>query len=145
MTPKLLTILFVVVSSVAYQLAQRYAPSDTNPFRVIAVVYFLGSITCVILAPIAGSPVGFSDVRLLKQWPIWLLVASCIGCEVGYLLAYRVGWSLGNTACTSFTSTIVILAIVGATFYAEGISRRQTLGLALAVLGLWLLVKRPVP
>ena len=141
---KLLTILLVIISGVVYQVAQRSVPSGANPFKVIAVVYLLGFIACAALAQIAGSPIGLSDVSLLKRLPVWLLVGSCAGCEVGYLLAYRVGWSLGNTACVSYTSTIIVLAVVGAAFYAEGISLRRAAGLALALLGLWLLVKRSV-
>ena len=56
------------------------------------------------------------------------------------LLAYRAGWPLATTTGVTYTSTMVLLAVIGATFFSEGISPRRAAGLALAMGGVWLLV-----
>jgi len=140
MTAKLLTIGLVIASLVAYQLAQRTMPAGTNPFTIVAIAYFLGMIACVILAPRVGKPIGLDDVVLLKQWPIWVLAGSVVGIEIGYLLAYRAGWPLTITTGVTYTSTMVLLGLIGATFFAESISLRSAAGLVLATGGVWLLL-----
>jgi len=140
MTAKLLTVGLVVASLVGYQLAQRTMPTGANPFTVVAIAYFLGIIACVLLAPGVGKPIGLEDAALLKQWPIWVLAGSVVGIEIGYLLAYRAGWPLATTTGVTYTSTMLLLAVIGATFFSEGISPRRAAGLALAMGGVWLLI-----
>ena len=140
MTPKLLTIGLIVASLVGYQLAQRTMPTGTNPFAVIAIAYVLGIIACAFLAPGVGKPIGPADVALLRHWPIWVLAGSVVGIEVGYLLAYRAGWPLATTTGITYTTTMVLLAVIGATCFSEGISPRRAAGVVLAIGGVWLLV-----
>jgi drug/metabolite transporter (DMT)-like permease len=140
MIAKVLTIGLVVASLDGYQLAQRTMPTGANPFTVVAVAYLLGIIACAFLAPTVGKPIGPDDIALLKQWPIWVLAGSVVGIEIGYLLAYRAGWPLATTTGVTYTSTMVLLAVIGANFFSEGISPRRAVGLALAMGGVWLLV-----
>lgn len=143
MTAKLLTIGLVVAALVGYQIAQRTMPTGANPFAVVAIAYLLGIIGCVVLAPRVGKPIGLDDAALLKHWPIWLLAGSVVGIEIGYLLAYRAGWPLATSTGVTYTATMVLLALIGATFFSEGISLRQAAGLVLAMAGVWLLVAGP--
>jgi len=140
MTAKLLPIILVVASCVSYQLAQRAMSAAANPFAVVALVYALGIVACFALAPALVRPIGFADVHLLRDWPPWLLAASVVGIEVGYLLVYRTGWSLGTTVGVTYTLTIVLVAVIGATFFAEALSLRRIAGLFFALAGLWLLL-----
>jgi drug/metabolite transporter (DMT)-like permease len=140
MTTKLLTISLVFASLVGYQLAQRAMPTGTNPFTLVAMAYLLGMIACAILAPLFGKPIGFEVVGLFGKWQIWALAASVVGIEIGYLLAYRAGWPLATTTGITYTSTMVFLAVIGATFFDESLSLRRIAGLALAIASVWLLV-----
>jgi len=140
MTAKLLPIMLVVASCVSYQLAQRSMSVAANPFAVVALVYALGIVACFALAPLVARPIGIADVHLLRDWPPWLLAASVVGIEVGYLLVYRTGWSLGTTVGVTYTLTIVLVAVIGATFFAEVLSLRRVAGLLFALAGLWLLL-----
>ena len=140
MTAKLLTIGLIVASLVGYQLAQRTMPAGANPFVVIAIAYFLGIIACALLAPGVGKPIGLADAALLRHWPVWVLAGSVVGIEVGYLLAYRAGWPLATTTGITYTASMVLLAIIGAACFSEGISPRRAAGVVLAIGGVWLLV-----
>ena len=141
MAGKFLSITLVVVACVAYQLAQRSMSAAANPFAMVALVYALGILACFALAPLAGRPIGIADVQLLRDWPPWLLGASVVGIEIGYLLVYRAGWSLGASVGITYTLTIVTLAVIGAVFFAEQASPRRVAGLLFALAGLWMLIE----
>ena len=140
MNVKLLPIGLIIASQVGYQLAQRAMPASANPFTVIAIAYLLGIIACAVLAPEVGRPIGLVDARLLKHWPIWALAVSVVGIELGYLLAYRAGWALATTTGMGYTATMVLVAVIGAICFSEGMSARRAAGLVLAIGAVWLLV-----
>jgi len=140
MNVKLFPIGLIIASQVGYQLAQRAMPASANPFTVIAIAYLLGIIACALLAPGAGRPIGLVDAALLKHWPIWALAVSVVGIELGYLLAYRAGWPLATTTGIGYTATMVLVAVIGAVFFSEGMSVRRAAGLVMAIGGVWLLV-----
>jgi drug/metabolite transporter (DMT)-like permease len=140
MLGKLVPVLLVVVSSVAYQFAQRAVSSSANAFSVFVLVYLLGMVLCLILASLWGRPMGVADLQLLKTWPTWVLGTSVVGIEVGYLLAYRAGWPVGTAVGVTYTLTIGLLAVAGVIFLAEEISLRRVAGLAFSLAGLWLLL-----
>ena len=140
MNVKLFPIGLIIASQVGYQLAQRAMPASANPFTVIAIAYLLGIIACALLAPGAGRPIGLVDAALLKHWPIWALAVSVVGIELGYLLAYRAGWPLATTTGIGYTATMVLVAVIGAIFFSEGMSARRAAGIVMAIGGVWLLV-----
>src|SRR5580704_12847472 len=141
MLGKLGPILLVVVSSVAYQFAQRALSSAANVFSVFVLVYLLGLVLCLVLASLWGRPMGVTDLQLLKTWPTWILGASIVGIEVGYLLAYRAGWPVGTAVGVTYTLTIALLAVAGVVFLSEEMSLRRAAGLACSLAGLWLLLE----
>ena len=136
------SMLLVVASQVAYHLAQKAIPAGAQPFSVFAFVYVVGAVMCVVAAAATGSPVSVSNLRGVLGWPACLLALSVVGIEIGYLLAYRSGWSLGITFAVASTSTVVLLALIGVALYAEVLSLRHLAGLALALCGGWLLAGR---
>jgi drug/metabolite transporter (DMT)-like permease len=140
MNLKFFPIALIIAAQVGYQLAQRAMPAGANPFTVIAIAYLLGIIACAVLAPGVGRPIGFVDAGLLKHWPIWGLAASVVGIELGYLLAYRAGWALATTTGIGYTATMVLVAVIGATCFSEGMSARRAAGLVMAIGAVWLLV-----
>lgn len=141
MIARLSPILLVVASSVAYQLAQKAVPAAANAFAVFAVVYLLGIVACLSLTFLAGRPIGFADLQLLRAWPPWVLGATVVGIEFGYLWVYRTGWPFSTAVGVTYTLTIVVLAVIGAIFFAEELSLRRTAGLLFALTGLWLLIE----
>jgi drug/metabolite transporter (DMT)-like permease len=133
------SMLLVVASQVAYHLAQKAVPAGTPPFAVFALVYLAGAALCFGAAAVSGTPVTLSNLRGVLGWPAGLLALSVVGIEVGYLLAYRSGWSLGITFAVASTSTVALLALIGVALYGEVLSVRHVAGLALALSGGWLL------
>jgi drug/metabolite transporter (DMT)-like permease len=140
MLARLGPILLVVLSSVAYQFAQRAVSSTANAFSIFVLVYLLGMVLCLVLAPLWGRPMALADLQLLKTWPTWVLGVSVVGIEVGYLLAYRAGWPVGTAVGVTYTLTIAVLALAGVMFLSEEVSMRRVTGLCFSLAGLWLLL-----
>jgi drug/metabolite transporter (DMT)-like permease len=135
-----LSIAIVILSQVLYQVAQKKLPSGTQPFLLLAVVYAMATIACAGLAVIGAKSMTASELKPLLGWPIWLLAASVVGIEIGYLLAYRQGWSVALAFSVASTSTVVLLAVVGLFLFRESLNAWQIVGLGLALAGTWLVV-----
>ena len=131
----------LIVYQVLYQVAQKKLPSGTQPFLLLAVVYAMATVACTGLAVIGTKSMTAAELKpLLLNWPIWLLAATVIGIEFGYLLAYRQGWSVALAFSVASTSTVVLLAIVGLFLFRESLNLWQIVGLGLALTGTWLVV-----
>lgn len=135
------SIVLVIASQVVYQLAVKAVPREANPFSVLIIVYGIAMLTCIVLAPFAGKAVGIADAKRVFGWPACLLALSVVGIEVGYLLAYRSGWTLGITYAVTSVATVALLAAIGSAWFGELIDARRILGLALALVGGWLVVR----
>lgn len=142
MTPFIFSIVLVIASQVAYQLAVKAVPPGSNPFSVLVIVYGLAMVVCMLLSPLAGKAIAFPDYRRLMSWPTCLLALAIVGIEIGYLLAYRSGWKLGATFAMTSVATVSLLALFGIVWFGELIDGKRALGLALALAGGWLVVAR---
>lgn len=136
------SIVLVIGSQVVYQLAVKAIPRDANPFGVLILVYGIAMVACMALAPLAGKPIAIVDIKRLLGWPALLLAVAVVGIEVGYLLAYRSGWTLGITFAVSSVATVTLLALLGVLLFGEHLDARRILGLVLALAGGWLVVAR---
>jgi drug/metabolite transporter (DMT)-like permease len=113
------SIALVIASQVTYQLAVKAVPPGSNPFGVLIIVYGLAMVACIVLSPLAGRPLGVADFRRLLSWPACLLALAVVGIEIGYLLAYRSGWKLGNTYAVTSVATVAALALLGVIWFGE--------------------------
>ena len=134
------SIVLVITSQVAYHLAVKAMPAQTHPLALLVVVYGLAIITCLVLAPFTGAAIAASDLRRLASWQAGLLALSVVGIEVGYLLAYRSGWTLGVTFAVAGSATVATLALIGFGWFGEHLTAQRLVGLALALAGGWLVV-----
>ena len=140
MTAFVYSIALVIASQVVYQLAMKAVPPAANPLGVLILVYGLAIAACVVLSLLAGRPIAFGDLRRLLGWPTGLLALAVVGIEIGYLLAYRSGWTLGVTYAVTSVATVTVLAALGVAWFGELLDGRRVLGLVLALAGGWLVV-----
>lgn len=131
-----------IAGQVAYHLAQKAVPAAANPFATLSFAYLIGLMACIALAPIVGNPLSVSDVRVAYSWQAWVLGASVVAIELGYLLAYRSGWTIGVAFAIAATTTTVLLAAIGTLWLGDTLLARRIFGLALATGGVWLVAAR---
>jgi multidrug transporter EmrE-like cation transporter len=115
-------------------------PGGTNPLTVLILVYGLAIGACAVIAPAIGMPVVMADFRRLFGWPTVMLALAVVGIEIGYLLAYRSGWTIGVTYAFASGATVAILAVIGWLYFHDAIVLKRILGLALIILGGWMTV-----
>ena len=142
MTAFVYSIALVIASQVTYQLAVKAVPSTSNPFAVLAIVYGLAMIACIVLSPLTGRGAGLSDFARQLTWPTCLLALGVVGIEFGYLLAYRSGWKLGTTFAVTSVATVTMLALLGVVWFGETFDGKRILGVVLALAGGWLIIGR---
>jgi multidrug transporter EmrE-like cation transporter len=144
MTPwMLVTLGLAVVGQIVYHIGQRAVPTDASPFAVLTLAYFAAGVLCMMLAwPLGAFAPGMS-LRSALTWPTWVIAVTIVAIEVGYLTAYRSGWTMGTGFATASTITVFGLALVGWASRGNALSLKQLTGLALSCLGVWLLSQGP--
>jgi drug/metabolite transporter (DMT)-like permease len=126
------SVLLVVVSLVAYQLAQRAVPASASPWWTLTTVYITATAISVTLAALDARE-GRSQVLSPATF---VLGCSVVGIELGYLLAYRQGVRVGTVGLVASTSAAVILSVIGARFFGEHLTWRTGLGVMACATGL---------
>lgn len=94
------TIGLAIVSQVGYHMGQRSVPNTASPCVVLAAAYVTACVLCLVFIPIVGQTPTAADRRATVGWPTWIVALSIVGIRIGYLLAYRSGWTIG-LACMS--------------------------------------------
>jgi hypothetical protein len=135
----LATIGVVVTGQIVYQIGQRAVPHDASPLLVLAVAYGAAAALCVALAWAFGALTGKANLRYALMWPTCVIALSIVAIELGYLMAYRRGWTIGTAFATASTITVFALAAIGRIAFGNPLSTKQVLGLALSSGALWLL------
>ena len=134
-----ITILVAVAGSVTYHLSLKHLPATLNPFFSLVVIYAIALL--ISLAGMALYPTGSRSLSQLN-WSVLGASLGIIGIEVGFLLAYRAGWSMGYTALSTNVLTTLMLLPLGYLLYREQPTVERLAGLLLCSGGLWLLLRR---
>lgn len=134
------TILLAIVSQVGYHIAQKSVPATASPLLVLAIAYAGAFALCIALVPLLGRPITVAGLRAALTWPTAAIAVSIVGIEIGFLLAYRSGWTINIAFGVAAMVTIVTLAVAGAAIFGEPLRLWRVAGLVLICLGLWLVV-----
>lgn len=134
-----MTILVAVAGSVTYHLSLKHLPNTLNPFFSLVAIYAFALL--ISLAGMALYPTGSRSLSQLN-WSVLGASLGIIGIEVGFLLAYRAGWSMGYTALSANVLTTLMLLPLGYLLYREQPTLERLGGMLLCSGGLWLLLRR---
>jgi drug/metabolite transporter (DMT)-like permease len=127
----------VIVSAVAYHLAQRAAGhAAASPWPMLAVAYglaFLVAATLAILSPHSAD-------RGARTAGLWIGLAM-LGIEAGFFFVYKAGWPLATASVIGNVSVTLILATIGIVMFGDHLSAARAGGIALAVAGAVLIAR----
>jgi drug/metabolite transporter (DMT)-like permease len=138
----LITLGLAVVGQIVYQIGQRAVPKDAAPLTLLAIAYFVAGVLCVAIAWFSGSLTSGSNFRSVLAWPTWVIAGAIVAIEIGYLTAYRTGWTMGTAFATASTVTIVVLALIDWLAHGNALSVQKIVGLVCCCVGVWLLSAR---
>jgi hypothetical protein len=139
MFPIALPLILVVAGGIAYHLALK-ASSAGSPWGVLTTAYGLAFLLCGALWVRGGRATEGLGKGALAVAAV--LALALVAIEGGYLLAYRSGWAMGHAAALSNTAIVLVLMVVGVALLGESLSAARALGVVIAAMGVWLVVRK---
>ena len=131
--------ILTIVSNVFYHIFQKITPQEANPALALAVSYFAAGVVCLLLLPVFPLKQGLWDSLKQLNWASFGLAFTIVGLELGFLLAYRAGWSINIAGITSNAAVGILLIPIGLWLFRDQLSRTNAAGVALAIFGLILM------
>ncbi|MDK2125378.1 EamA family transporter [Parachitinimonas caeni] len=132
-------LLIAAIGSVVYHLSVKQVPADSNPFLALAISYGFALIACI--GGMVLFPAGNRSLAALN-WSSAGVALGIVGIEVGFVLAYRSGWHVGQAALSTNVLSTLLLAPLGYWLFREQPSGSKLLGMSLSFAGLWLMMKK---
>ncbi len=137
-----LSMVILVLSAATYQLAAKFIPHALSPWHVLTIVYLIGVVLSLIASFIDTSEQTLWQTLRASNWAVFVLGFAVVGIEAGYLLAFRSGWRLNVTGVFSNTAAAILLFPMGVLILKERMTTLNIVGLVVALLGLFLIVRR---
>ncbi|MGL4612139.1 MAG: EamA family transporter [Trueperaceae bacterium] len=138
----ILSMIVLVLSAASYQLAAKFIPHSLSPWHVLTIVYIIGVILSVLAGWIDSSKTSLWQTFRASNWAVFVLGFAVVGIETGYLLAFRAGWKLNVTGVFSNTAAAILLFPIGILILKERMTTLNIVGLVVAIVGLYLIVRR---
>ncbi|TAK11691.1 MAG: hypothetical protein EPO32_11370 [Anaerolineae bacterium] len=129
-------IVLTVVSNVIYHIFQKLTPTQVNPMLALAVAYIFAALVSLLMLPLFPLQAGLVSELRQVNWASIGLGASIVGLELGFLLAYRLGWDITLAALVSNVSVALILIPIGLALFREHLSAVNVTGLVVCLIGL---------
>lgn len=138
---KYIPVVIVVLSNTFYHISAKSAPGDINTFASLTVTYLVGALVSAALFFITCKQPDIGEELQKVNWSTIVLGIAIIGLEAGFLLMYRVGWTVSTAQIVSSAVLAVVLIFVGYVFYKEQITLSKAAGVAICMAGLYLINK----
>ncbi len=136
-----LPIIIVVLSNTVYHICAKSTPDNVNTFASLSVTYAVGALVSILLYfATKGFENAGNDYRQLN-WTSFALGVAIVGLEAGFLLMYKSGWDISTGQLVSSAVLAVVLIFVGYLLYKEAVTVQKIAGIAVCLLGLYLINK----
>ena len=131
-----------ILCTVGYHLVLKVTPAGVNPLLSLMVTYAL--VTVVFGVVLIASPGGFEWRGELRQinWTALALAVVIVGLDLGFLFLYRGGFEVSLGALVTQSAAAMVLLVVGVTVFRERLTAANLAGLALCLVGLWLVNRK---
>ena len=134
-------ILVVVGANVLYHISAKSTPEGIDLFASLTMTYIIAGIVSFAMFLITSENKNILQEMSRANWATYVLSASIVFLEFGYLMVYRVGWPVSIASLLSNLILACILLFVGILLYKEGLSAKQVLGCVVCAAGLLLVSK----
>ena len=131
-----------IAATVAYHLILKLTPAAANPYLSLAVTYAVVTIVFVgVYVAMPGAAPLRSSIQLLN-WTAIALGVSIVFLDLGYLMLYRSGFDVSLGQLVTQSAAALLLVVVGVAVFREKLTLVNVAGIALCVVGLWLINRR---
>src|ERR1044071_4093792 len=136
-----LPLVLVIGGNLLYHCGQKSVPKNAYPLLVLIVAYAISLTICMLIYCFTSDrPLG----SILKEnnWSVLAIGLGAAIVEIGYLLAYRMGWNISVTSMTSSVMVAAILFPIGVLVFRERVSSANLLGIIFCIFGLILIIRK---
>jgi drug/metabolite transporter (DMT)-like permease len=132
-------LILIVIANLCYHITQKNTSDKINPFFSLFVTYFTAALVSIIILIFYKHKNTFIENIKELNWSTFLLGVAIVLLELGFLLAYRLGWNIGTTQIISTVIVTIILAPIGKFFFKESISFINIIGIGVSIVGVILM------
>ena len=134
-------IVLAVCADIVYQISAKSTPETLNPFASLTITYLIGATISLVIFYITSA--GGNFIAELKQinWTAFALGLAIVGLEAGSIYMYKVGWNMNTGYLVKSIILALALIVVGYILYKEQVSGTKIAGIAVCLLGLFLINK----
>ena len=134
-------IVLAVCADIVYQISAKSTPHDINPFASLTITYLIGAaISAAIYFLVSGGGNLINEIKEIN-WATFLMGLAIVGLEAGSIYMYKVGWNINTGYIVKSIILGIALIAVGYFLYKEQVSGTKIAGIAVCMLGLFLINK----
>ena len=134
-------VLVVVGANTFYHISAKSAPENIDLFASLTLTYAIAGVVSLAMFFLTGEQKNLIQEMTKANWATYVLAATIVFLEFGYLMVYRAGWPVSTASLVCNLTVCCILLFVGLLCYKEIISARQMVGIVVCGLGLFLVSK----
>lgn len=131
-------IILTVASNIGYHIFLKLTPANANPMLSLAVAYATAMTASIAIYPFYSGESGLRQALGELNWTSIALGISIVGLEVGFLLAYRLGWQISLAGLISNSAVALLLIPIGLLFFKDTVSPINVIGIVFCFIGLLL-------
>lgn len=127
-----------IAGTVGYHVILKLTPAGANPYLSLSISFAIGAVvfaTTFAVAP--GAPLRESISQLNWTAVALGLVVTCL--DFGFMMLYRTGFDVSLGQIITQSAGALLLVLLGVAFFAEKLTLANAGGIALCVIGLWLI------
>lgn len=127
-----------IAGTVGYHVILKLTPAGANPYLSLSISFAIGALvfaTTFAVAP--GAPLRESISQLNWTAVALGLVVTCL--DFGFMMLYRTGFDVSLGQIITQSAGALLLLLLGVAFFAEKLTPANIGGIALCVVGLWLI------
>lgn len=130
-------IALIVFSNIVYQICAKSVPKDMNTMASMVITYLVGAAcSAIMFFALFRNQNLITELRKANPATVMLGV-SVVGLEVGFIYAYKAGWSVSTASTVQSVFLAAALIVVGAVLYHEVVTPGKIIGVVLCMAGIY--------
>lgn len=135
-------IALIVLSNIFYHIFAKSFPDSINPFAALSITYIVAAFASLAVYFFTREEHSGLFMEYAKtNWVPFAFGLSLLALEAGFIYTYQAGWKISTAYVVASVLLSVILIFVGYFLYKEPITWNKILGIAVCLLGLWIINK----
>ena len=132
-------IALVVTANIFYQICAKSVPDGMHPLASLTITYLVGAATSAVLYFLLSRGGNIAAELSRTNWAPFVLGVVVVGLEVGFIYAYKAGWSVSTAPLVQGAILAVALLFVGYFLYHESLNISKIAGVLICLTGMYLI------